>query len=251
MEDTRINYVFDATQHELDAGFEPLPADIYVASISDTKMEAIKATEGEDKGSQLYVEFTVTEGAFKGRKLVRRYGILNKNSAQAVEIAHKQLTALCYCVGQFKLEPRAMREYGAELRGKNLRVRVINDGKYNEIKEVFDINGNKPSKSGSGMSMPQTAPVATATPSAWGNAPVAPVTPSAPVFPPEGWTAHPSAPGYFYKDQEVLTEAQLRERQAPATVPTLPATPPAAPAANPWGQQPAVAANATPPWGQK
>lgn len=30
------------------------------------------------------------------------------------------------------------------------------------------------------------------------------------VFPPEGWLPHPSAPGYFYKGQQVLTEEQLR-----------------------------------------
>lgn len=30
------------------------------------------------------------------------------------------------------------------------------------------------------------------------------------VFPPAGWTAHPAAPGYYYKGQDVLTEAQLR-----------------------------------------
>lgn len=30
------------------------------------------------------------------------------------------------------------------------------------------------------------------------------------VWPPSGWAAHPSAPGYFYKGQEVLSEAQLR-----------------------------------------
>jgi hypothetical protein len=30
------------------------------------------------------------------------------------------------------------------------------------------------------------------------------------VFPPEGWLPHPTSPGYFYKDQEVLTEEQLR-----------------------------------------
>lgn len=36
-------------------------------------------------------------------------------------------------------------------------------------------------------------------------------------FPPTGWTAHPDAAGYFYKGQEVLTEADLRARQAAGT----------------------------------
>ena len=47
--------------------------------------------------------------------------------------------------------------------------------------------------------------------------PAAPVVPPAPVaveapFPPEGWTPHPSSPGYFYQGQEVLIEADLRAR---------------------------------------
>ena len=39
--------------------------------------------------------------------------------------------------------------------------------------------------------------------------PAAPSAAAPAVFPPAGWTAHPT-PGYFYKGQEVLTEAQLR-----------------------------------------
>lgn len=37
-------------------------------------------------------------------------------------------------------------------------------------------------------------------------------TPPEKKFPPEGWLPHPSAPGYFYKDQEVLPEAALRAK---------------------------------------
>lgn len=36
----------------------------------------------------------------------------------------------------------------------------------------------------------------------------------APSWPPAGWIAHPQAPGYFYKGQEVLAEADLRARAA-------------------------------------
>lgn len=43
------------------------------------------------------------------------------------------------------------------------------------------------------------------------EAPAAPPAP-APAFPPEGWTAHPDAAGYFYKGQEVVSEADLRAR---------------------------------------
>lgn len=91
--------------------------------------------------------------------------------------------------------------------------------------------------------------------------PAAPVAPAAPAFPPEGWLAHPTSPGWFYKGQEVLTEADLRARMAPAVpaAPAIPAAPalPVAPApvaaapvaAAPAAANPAAAAQTlTPPW---
>lgn len=42
----------------------------------------------------------------------------------------------------------------------------------------------------------------------------APPPPVAAVFPPGGWTAHPSSPGWFYRGQEVVAEAQLRSMAA-------------------------------------
>lgn len=39
-----------------------------------------------------------------------------------------------------------------------------------------------------------------------------PPDPVAKKFPPEGWLPHPTAPGFFYKGQEVLPEADLRAR---------------------------------------
>jgi len=77
-------------------------------------------------------------------------------------------------------------------------------------------------------------------------APVAPPVPVAPAFPPEGWTAHPQAPGYYYKGQEVLTEADLHARIAPPA-PPVPVAPPI-PAAPPVPQfaAPAPAAEVAP-----
>jgi len=39
---------------------------------------------------------------------------------------------------------------------------------------------------------------------------LADTAPVANSFPPEGWIAHPSATGFYYKGQEVLSEADLR-----------------------------------------
>jgi hypothetical protein len=67
-------------------------------------------------------------------------------------------------------------------------------------------------------------------------APAAPPAPLPPppvaAFPPPGWTAHPAAPGYYYQGQEVVDEATLRARMAPAGMPATAA--PAGPVAPPW-----------------
>ena len=76
-------------------------------------------------------------------------------------------------------------------------------------------------------------PQASTPPSLPQAAPQLPVSAPAPVWPPTGWAQHPADPTFYYKDQEVLTEADLRARFAPAPIaPTLPAAPtiPAAPA---------------------
>ncbi|MNJ10749.1 hypothetical protein D3C77_49130 [compost metagenome] len=71
-----------------------------------------------------------------------------------------------------------------------------------------------------------------------GAAPAHQATPPAPgapaAFPPEGWAVHPTAAGYFFKGQEVLTEAELRAKfpvapPAPVAAPPAPPSPPAAP----------------------
>lgn len=65
-----------------------------------------------------------------------------------------------------------------------------------------------------------------------GSTPAAPGTVTAD-FPPDGWLAHPSAPGHFYKGQEVLTEAALRAKYPPAPPVAVQAPPPPpAPAGN-------------------
>jgi hypothetical protein len=51
-----------------------------------------------------------------------------------------------------------------------------------------------------------------ATPAPAGPGPPPAPAPAPAAFPPPGWTPHPQAPGYFYRGQEVLSEADLRKR---------------------------------------
>lgn len=64
-----------------------------------------------------------------------------------------------------------------------------------------------------------------------GNLPPPPPGAAAADFPPDGWLAHPNAPGHFYKGQEVLSEADLRAKYP--TAPPVAVQPPAPPAQTP------------------
>lgn len=56
------------------------------------------------------------------------------------------------------------------------------------------------------------APVPPAVPPAPHTGYMEPPAPPVADFPPAGWLPHPSAPGFYYKGQEVLSEAQLRAK---------------------------------------
>lgn len=98
------------------------------------------------------VTFTSPAGS-----IVNNYNMWNP-SAQAVDIAAKQLSALCHAVGQFQVDL----ETGMQLRGKSGLMDVDfqagqgptaekPEGGYVEVKKIYDVNGNEPGKpAGSG-----------------------------------------------------------------------------------------------------
>lgn len=73
---------------------------------------------------------------------------------------------------------------------------------------------------------PAPAPVAAPTPPK--APPKVPVKAPEPVFPPEGWAVHPEDPAYYFKDDDVITEAELRARVQPPA-PAIPPAPPKVP----------------------
>lgn len=239
-----INYVFDANQHEPDAGLDAIPAGTYNVAIESTEVASMK----DDKGEAFKVGFVVTDGEYKGRKLFNNYNLWHKLSQQTVEIAHKQLSALCHVTRVMTLD---FNNEGAALKGAQLKIRVDNDGKYNSVKEVFDINGNKPARAGAGMAPAAVAPAAVATPAqpAQPAQPMQPAQPAAaaPVAQPApvvAQPAQPANPAAFAGQQAAPAAAQ--PAAAPAWNQAQPAAQPAAPAG---GAAPAAAAPAA-PWGQ-
>ena len=88
---------FNAGNIDPTTDFELIPDGRYVAIITDSVMKPTKSGNGH------YLEFTfqVIEDPFKGRLLWSRLNLINL-SAQAVEIAKAELSAVCRAVGHMQ-----------------------------------------------------------------------------------------------------------------------------------------------------
>jgi hypothetical protein len=269
---------FDATQVAPDQGIgDPLPSGWYNVQIDESEM---KPTQ-DGTGSYLKLRFSVMDGQYANRKLWEQLNLRN-NNAQTVEIAQKQLSAICHAVGVLKPAK------SEELHAKPFKVKVgqkpAKDGydagnrimAYKNINEQVDTAGGDAGAAAFGAGAPQApagftagAPASTppaqpwaqgaaataATPDAAPPAPPAPpAAPAAPAAPhdplaaaaADGWIVHPSAAGYYYKGTEVKTNADVAAMY-PAPAPAAPAAPPAPPAAPAAPAAPGAQA-APPPW---
>jgi hypothetical protein len=236
---------FDATTVEPDAGFETIPPGWYNVAIDESTMKPTK----DGAGSYLELRFNVLDGQYANRKLYTRLNLKNAN-VQTVEIAQKQLSAICHAVKV--LRPQKSEElHGLPLKGK-VKIRPAQGDyeasneftAYKGIDEVVDQAGATPPTPGADGAPAQPwadAPAAglAAEPAATPAAPPAPAAEAAPAAPAvahdpiaaaekDGWVKHPSAPDYHYKGQEVklTTEvAAMPAYAAPAAAPAAPAAP--------------------------
>ena len=89
---------FDATGIEPTTDFEVIPAGRYTAEITNSEMRP----NSKQTGEYLWLEFTVLDGPFSGRKLWAQLNLDNP-SQQAVEIAQRELSAICHAVGKLRV----------------------------------------------------------------------------------------------------------------------------------------------------
>jgi hypothetical protein len=147
------NGVFDANQFEPVQGGSKHPIGMFPFTIKNTQIISQK----DNNGGMFRVTFESPAG-----EIDRNYNLWNQ-SQQAVEIAHKQLSALCHVTGIFKID---MKNQGRELVGARGSMEVGFQkgqeptaenpaGGYVEVKKVFDVAGNEPGKSGGGQQQPQ------------------------------------------------------------------------------------------------
>ena len=85
---------FNANNVDPATDFEPIPAGKYAAVITNSEMKPTKSGNGQ----YLELTFQVIDGPYKNRLLWSRLNLDNPN-AQAVQIAHGELSAICRAVG--------------------------------------------------------------------------------------------------------------------------------------------------------
>ena len=133
---------FDATQVAPREDFSAIPAGEYLAQIVDSDMKPTKKNDGQ------YAELTfeVMEGEFKGRRVWARLNLDNP-SVKAVEIAQRDLSAICRAVGKLQIRDTQELHYKPMV----IRVDVSRREGYpdsNEIKAYKAVPGGTPAAAG-------------------------------------------------------------------------------------------------------
>lgn len=215
---------FNARTVKPSEGTNPtIPAGWYNATV---KSGELKVTKGASPGEALVIGFHIDDGPQAGAHVTNKFTISNKNP-EAVRIGQADLSALCHATQRLDVSndqvfngARVQIKVGFE---KQSAAQLEKYGEKNKVSAFKAIDCALPN-TGPSAFVPAgpTLPAAMPAPVPAALAPVAVPTPApAPVasFPPAGWEAHPTAPGYFHNGAEALTEADLRARFAPAPVP--------------------------------
>ena len=156
---------FNANQFEPNqggGGIHP-PAQKVPFRITNTEIKGNKAGDG----GYYEVEFSSSQGS-----VIHRYNLWLNRSPKTVEIAHGQLSALCRAVnvydiiwgdgGKALIGAQGLMDVGYQ-RGEEPSPDNPNAKGYTELKRVYDMAGNDPSKPGQAQ-QPQAQPVQQAQP---------------------------------------------------------------------------------------
>lgn len=137
---------FDARTVAPQVGLDPVPEGWYKTVVTKSNNKAVST----GNGGMLELILTIIEGPFQGRILYWNLNLYNTNQ-QAVEIAYKQLSALCHVIGQFNVQDNGAPDMVVPLLHNSpfMAHAVVSqgtNGPINNIKAVKDINGNDPGK---------------------------------------------------------------------------------------------------------
>ena len=149
---------FNAQQFDPTQGGGSLPVGRHPCIIESSEVKANKANDG----GYLQLNVKLIDGPQTGTTGAYRLNLYHSNP-QTAEIAHRQLSAICHCVGVFNVKD------SGQLHNIPFIIEVgLQKGEeaaqkgYTEVKKVFDINGNEPGKAGQGapQAQPQQQPAA-------------------------------------------------------------------------------------------
>ncbi len=129
---------FNAANVEPDAGFSLIPAGVYTAQATDSKVYPTKS----GTGTILELAFKILEGQHAGRLVWARINIQNANPVSE-QIGQKQLSGLCHAVGVLQLQD------SSQLHNKPLRIRV-KVAKSEGYEDKNEVNGFEALPQGSG-----------------------------------------------------------------------------------------------------
>ena len=129
---------FDATQVEPDQGVDVVPPGWYNVQMDESEMKPTK----DGTGSYLAIRFSILDGQYANRKIFTNLNLKNQgpNAQQTMEIAQRQLSAICHAVGVLRPQD------SSELHGKPLKIKVKirkGTGEYsdsNDIQSYKNIN---------------------------------------------------------------------------------------------------------------
>ncbi|MBP8111436.1 MAG: DUF669 domain-containing protein [Agitococcus sp.] len=125
-------YNFNAEEVEPSSSFDPIPAGWYTAIISSSEMKATRDGYGE----YLSLTLQIIEGQYENRLVFARLNLKNAND-KAVDIARKDLAAICRAVGV--MSPQA----SEELHDKPLMIKVKVRPASGDYEASNDIGGYK------------------------------------------------------------------------------------------------------------
>jgi hypothetical protein len=98
-----FGYEFDSESIAPQEAFDILPVGEYECMVTASDIKTTKAGDGQ----YLWLELTITEGDYKGRKVFDRINFNNPNP-KAQEIGQRQLSGICHATGQLKVSDSSM-----------------------------------------------------------------------------------------------------------------------------------------------
>lgn len=145
-------YNFNAEEIEPSSSYDPIPAGWYQAIISNSEMKPTRDGYGE----YLSLTLQVIEGQYANRLIFARLNLKNAND-KAVDIARKDLAAICRAVGV--MSPQS----SEELHDKPLMIKVKVRPAQGEYEASNDVGGYKAAEGADLTPAPktQTPPPAT------------------------------------------------------------------------------------------